>query len=443
MRKDAPMPGPGPTPAKHVYLAVTVAALGYFVDVFDLILVNVVRAPSIASLFAPADVLANKAALVQWVKANQALILDHGEAIANWQMLGMLIGGLAWGALGDKRGRLSVLFGSIVLYSIANLVNSQVTTLTQFEVVRFIAGFGLAGELGAGVTLVNEIMTREGRGWGPTIIAAIGILGGVFATLLGGAIPEVWGGVAWQTAYIVGGVMGLALLVLRIGVHESGLFRQVAVKDVSRGNFFRIFTDRRRAVRYLAVVAVGLPIWYIIGILSAAAPQIGAGAGMKPTDAPRALMFCYIFLGIGDLLAGATSQLLRSRRKALGIFVGSVAVTTIAYFTVARQSREAYFVAISAVSLAGGYWAIFVITASEQFGTNLRATTTTTAPNFVRGGLVPMNLAFKALRSTSLGVVGAAATVGVGVIGLAIVGLFGIAETFGRDLDFLETDGSK
>ncbi len=421
LRNDARMAHPAaPTPSRHIYLAVTVAALGYFVDVFDLILVNVVRTNSVSDMGVPKEQL-----------------LDKAELVVNMQMLGMLIGGLAWGALGDKRGRLSVLFGSIILYSVGNLLNSQVTDLTQYAVIRFVTGFGLAGELGAGVTLVSEIMRKEGRGWGPTIIAGVGIMGGVAATLLGGAVPSVTAGVDWRTAYVVGGCMGLALLVLRIGVHESGLFRQTASKSLSRGNFLMIFKQRSRARRYLAIVAVGLPVWYVIGILSAAAPEIGAGAGMTAADRPRALMFCYIFLGVGDVLAGAASQWLRSRKKALGIFLAATAAATVAYFTIGRTSRDAYFTMISVCSVAGGYWAIFVITASEQFGTNLRATTTTTAPNFVRGGLVLMNEAFKATR-TSLGVVAGAALVGGVVIAVAFLGLLGIDETFGRDLDFVE-----
>jgi hypothetical protein len=243
--------------------------------------------------------------------------------------------------------------------------------------------------------------------------------------------------VSWRTAYVIGGFMGLALLVLRIGVHESGMFRQTATQDVPRGNFLHVFADRRRAIRYLSIVAVGLPVWYVIGILAAKAPQIGAGLTNPKQDTPRALMFCYIFLGVGDVLAGALSQWLRSRRKALAIFVGATVLATAAYFTIGRQSRDACFTAICVVSLAGGYWAIFVITASEQFGTNLRATTTTTAPNFVRGGLSLMLISFDALKD-GLGPVGAAELVGVGVLGLAVLGLFGIDETFGRDLDFVE-----
>ena len=414
------MPEPAPPPTRHIYLAIALAALGYFVDVFDLILVNVVRGPSVASLGVPKEQL-----------------LDKAELIVNMQMLGMLVGGLVWGALGDKRGRLSVLFGSIALYSIGNLVNSQVTDLTSYAAIRFVTGFGLAGELGAGVTLVNEIMSRHGRGWGPTIIAGIGILGGVAATLLGGSIPSVWAGVSWRWAYAVGGFMGIVLLVLRIGVHESGLFRQVAAKTKQRGNFLRIFATGARARRYLGIVFVGMPVWYVIGILAAAAPEIGADAGMTAADRPAALMYCYIFLGVGDVLAGVTSQWLHSRKKALGIFLAATALATVAYFTVGRSSREAYFAAISVASVAGGYWAIFVTTASEQFGTNLRATSTTTAPNFVRGGLFLMNVAFKALRP-SQGVMGAAAMVGAGVMALAFAGLFAIDETFGRDLDFVE-----
>jgi MFS family permease len=412
---------------RAVALAVTVAALGYFVDVFDLILVNVVRGPSLASMgVAEAD------------------RLRVGEHVVNMQMLGMLVGGIAWGALGDKRGRLSVLFGSIVMYSIANLVNAAVTDLTQFEIVRFIAGVGLAGELGAGVTLVSEIMGREGRGWGPTIIAGVGILGGVAATLLGGAIPEITTGVDWRTAYVVGGVLGLVLLVLRIGVHESGMFKDVAGTSVVRGSFLALFKTGARARRYVSIVLVGLPVWYVIGILAASAPEIGKAMGMvTPPERPRALMICYLCLGVGDVMAGGLSQWLKSRRKALAVFLVGVVVTMTGYFTLGDRSTTTFYVALAAVSIAGGYWAVFVTTASEQFGTNLRATATTTAPNFVRGGLVVMNLAYAALRTTgasgaSEGVVTSALIVGAVVLGLAFVGLFGIEETFGKDLDFVE-----
>ncbi len=410
-----------PASRRAIALAVTVAALGYFVDVFDLILVNVVRGPSRTAIgVAPAD------------------LLTEGERIVNMQMLGMLVGGIAWGALGDKRGRLSVLFGSIVLYSVANLVNAAVTDLTQFQVVRFIAGVGLAGELGAGVTLVAEIMGRQGRGWGATIIAGVGIMGGVAATLLGGAIPEITTGVDWRTAYVVGGVLGLGLLVLRIGVHESGMFQDTATRHVVRGSFLALFKNRARARRYVSIVLVGIPVWYVIGILAASAPEIGKAMGMaEPPERPRALMVCYLCLGLGDVLAGGVSQWLRSRRKAFAIFLVGVGVTMASYFTLGRSSTTSFYVMLAAVSIAGGYWAVFVTSASEQFGTNLRATATTTAPNFVRGALVLMNLAYAALRP-ELGVVTGALVVGVVVLGFAFVGLVGIDETFGKDLDFVE-----
>ena len=396
-------------------MIVIVAALGYFVDIYDLILFGVVRKPSLIELGVPAGEMA-----------------DEGIFLLNMQMIGMLIGGVLWGVIADKKGRLSVLFASIITYSVANVVNGMVTDLTQYAIVRFVAGVGLAGELGAGVTLVSEVMRKEARGWGTTIVAAVGICGGVVASLVGG---EVY----WRTAYYIGGALGFALLILRIGVVESGMFKGMAARDdVRRGDFFHLFRDRRRAIRYLAVIAVGVPIWYAVGILITLSPELGTALGLPTApSAPRAFLWNYFGLAVGDLASGALSQLLRSRRKALGVFLALTAASLVVYFTLGATSLDGFYASCFVMGIAIGYWAVFVTSASEQFGTNLRGTVATTSPNFVRGSVVPVTLAYKWLVP-SLGMLTAAAVVGAATLVLAFVALLALHETFGKDLDYVE-----
>ncbi len=282
-------------------LAVVVAALGYFVDIYDLILFGMVRPPSLAAL-----------------GVAQADIRAEGAALLSAQMTGMLIGGICWGVLGDKRGRLSVLFGSITLYSLANIANGMCQTLDQYWWCRFIAGLGLAGELGAGVTLVSELMGRHARGIGTTLVAGIGVAGGLLAGLIGGAFPSV-PHPDWRVAYYIGGGLGLALLALRIGVAESGMFKTAAKQvEVSRGNFFALFSSRKRLTRYLAIILVGIPIWYAIGVPFTFANDIGAALGLSPAPVPAtALFFCYGGASLGGFACGLLSQALRSRKRAI------------------------------------------------------------------------------------------------------------------------------
>lgn len=415
-----------PTPVsatqRAASLAVIVAALGYFVDIYDLILFGMVRTTSLKDLG-----IVGPAATTE------------GVYLLNMQMGGMLIGGILWGVIGDKRGRLSVLFGSIALYSIANLVNGTVDTLQGYAYCRLIAGIGLAGELGAGITLVSELMGKHNRGVGTTLVAALGVSGGVVAGLIGGAFPGI--GVDWRTAYYIGGGMGLALLALRIGVVESGMFHAVAAnKSVSRGNFFKLFTNKRRLLRYLAIILVGVPVWYVIGILFVFSRELGGALGLSPEPNPAtSLFFCYFGCAVGGMLCGLLSQRLKSRKRALAIFLGATALAIALYFTIGGVSRTVFYALCWYGGAASGYWAVFVATAAELFGTNLRATVTTTVPNFVRGSAVLLTTGFKGL-TPSLGLVNAAIAIGVLSLVLAIGGLMSLRETFGVDLDFNEED---
>jgi len=356
-----------------VTLAVAVAALGYFVDIYDLILFSTIRVASLKSLGV----------------TEKTQLIEQGQHLLNWQMFGMLTGGVLWGVLGDKRGRLSVLFGSITLYSLANIANGMVDSVESYAWCRLIAGIGLAGELGAGITLVSELMARDARGIGTTIVAAFGVSGGVMAGIIGGAIPGI--GVDWRTAYYIGGGMGLTLLVLRIGVVESGMFASMATnKQLSRGNFFRLFTSARRFGRYLAIIGVGVPVWYVIGILCTLAPELGPALGLSET--PRAAMsvlLAYGGLTLGDLGSGLLSHRLRSRRTALGIFLAATAATVIGFFALGGTSLTMFYVMTALAGVAIGYWAVFVSTAAELFGTNLRATVATTVAFMFRATVPP------------------------------------------------------
>lgn len=405
----------GPPSSRAVALVVIVAALGYFVDIYDLILFGVVRKPSLAALgVAAADMQA------------------QGERLLNFQMGGMLLGGVLWGVLGDRRGRLSVLFGSIITYSLANLANAHVTNLDQYAALRMLAGIGLAGELGAGITLVSEVMGKEGRGWGTTVVATVGICGGVVAALVGGLV-------AWRTAYLVGGGLGVALLILRLGVRESSMFVAARATGARRGAFLSLFSDLGRLRRYLAVILVGLPIWYAVGILVFFSAEIGGALGVTPVPVPgRTLLWTYAGLAIGDLASGVLSQQLRSRRRALAVFLALTALTIVGYFAIGHGgARPTFYACCAVMGFATGYWAVFVTSATEQFGTDLRATVTTTVPNFVRGAVVPMTLGYQALRDR-LGVVTGALALGGIVMTLAALALTTLDETYGKDLDYLE-----
>jgi MFS family permease len=401
-------------PTRSIWLTVLVAALGYFVDIYDLILFVVVRVKSLKGIgVAPEQ------------------ILDRGVLLLNMQMIGMLVGGVLWGVLGDRRGRLSVLLGSIFLYSTANVANGFVQTVEQYAVMRLVAGIGLAGELGAGVTLVSEIMSRERRGWGTTVIAGVGLFGAIVAALVGGATR-------WQTAYFIGGGLGFALLALRAAVYESKMFLGMRESNVSSGNFLMLFATRERLRRYLAVVFVGAPIWFCLSVLVALSPELSKALGLQtPPDPGTAVLIFYSGACAGDIASGGLSQALRSRKKVFATFIALTAVAMATYFFVAGRSLVALYSCCGFLGLATGYWAVFVTVAAEHFGTNLRATTTTTAPNFVRGSVVPMTMLFQALRPR-LGDVASAASVGAGTIVIALVALVNLQETFGRDLDYLE-----
>lgn len=394
--------------------AVLVAALGYFVDIYDLILFSVVRVPSLKSLGFTDDVL-----------------FSHGVLLLNMQMFGMLLGGLLWGILGDKYGRLSVLFGSIVMYSVANIANGMVHSIEAYAVWRFIAGIGLAGELGAGITLVAELLGREHRGYGTTIVAAVGICG----ALLAAKVAE-W--LDWRLAYFVGGGLGLALLVLRVAVSESHLFEHIKQKAVIRGNFLHLFSSRSIFLKYVRCILIGVPIWYVIGILITFSPEFATA--MRATDvisAGKAVMYSYGGLALGDLASGLLSQLVKSRKKVLTYFMLLTLGACLIYLQQRENSPATIYFFCGLLGFGAGYWALFVTVATEQFGTNLRATVTTSVPNFVRGAVVPLTAGFAALKP-SFGIINAGLILGVIVFIIAFWSLRYLEETFHKDLDYTE-----
>lgn len=399
-------------------MLIAVAALGYFVDVYDLILFSVVRNPSLKSL-----------------GLSGAELLNQGLNLMNVQMGGMLLGGILWGVYGDKKGRKSVLFGSILLYSVANALNGFVTDLNTYWVLRFIAGIGLAGELGAGITLVNETLPASKRGIGTLIIAGVGAAGAVFAPIVASlsADPE-W----WRTCYFIGGGMGLALLLLRLGTFESSMYTGMQA-DVSKGNFFQLFTSWPTFKKYVYCILMGLPIWYIIGILVFSAPEITQLIGIQGTiTGGDAIMYCYIGLSVGDFVSGALSQWFKSRNKVVFLYLVLAWGLTLYFLYVATDVSQVFAnTLITALGFFGGYWAVFLTASSEQFGTNIRMTVTTTVPNFVRGALIPISLLFKFLIP-SLGLIHAAAWVGALCFSLALFAISQLKDTFGKSLDFVE-----
>ncbi|UOQ98053.1 MFS transporter [Hymenobacter sp. 5317J-9] len=397
--------------------AVIVAALGYFVDIYDLILFSIVRVQSLTEL---------------GVAPGTPEMTNQGLFLINMQMGGMLLGGILWGILGDKRGRLSVLFGSILLYSLANIANGFVTTIDQYAWLRLIAGIGLAGELGAGITLVSESLSKEQRGYGTMIVATVGVSG----AMLGYWVAKF----GWRPAYFVGGGLGLALLVLRVSVFESGMFQQVqAQTEVVRGNFLSLFTNPARLGKYLRVLLIGVPLWFVVGILVTLAPEFGKALGISGNvEAGLAVFWCYFGLVFGDFASGALSQLWHSRNKALKVFLGFCATLVGVYLFGVKGATPTVFYAVCFVlGVSVGFWALFVTVAAEQFGTNLRATVATTAPNFARGAVVGLVPAFKAL-SGALGFIPGAAVLGGLTLVVAFWAVSTLPESYGKDLDYVE-----
>ena len=405
---------------KKVYgilsLPVIVGALGYFVDIYDLLLFSIIRKDSLIGVGVPVD-----------------RVTVIGEDIISIQMIGLLIGGIIWGIMGDKKGRLSVLFGSIVLCSLANIVNGFVVNTTQYAIVRFIAGIGLAGELGAGITLVSELIPKEKRGMATSMVAGIGLTGAVFAFIMKQEFN-------WRTCYFIGGGLGLLLLILRISIFESGMFHDVKKLNVQRGNFLMLFNNAYRFRRYVLGILIGLPTWFVIGVLVTFSSEFGTQMGIKEKiDPGKAVMYAYAAIAAGDMLIGFVSQWFRSRKKALYLFYAITALFMILFFTVQWNGSAAMMYWICAgLGFGTGFWAIFVTMGAEQFGTNLRATAATTIPNMVRGMLavfiIPL---FKGLRGiTDYYTGGWLAAIIIMLIGF--IAVINTRETFGKDLNFVE-----
>ncbi len=408
-------------PAKKQSLfsvAVIVAALGYFVDIYDLLLFGIIRIPSLQSFgLSPEQVLAD------------------GEAILQWQMWGLLIGGIIAGVIGDRRGRLSVLFGSIILYSLANIANGFVETVDQYKWIRFIAGLGLAGELGAGITLVSELTPKEKRGIATSLVAGIGLTGAVVAFIMKENFH-------WRTCYFIGGGLGMLLLLLRISVFESGMFHETKKMGVQRGNFFMLFTNADRFKRYLCGILIGLPTWFVIGVLVTFSSEFAKWFGItEPVDPGKAIMFAYAAISLGDIAIGFVSQWMKSRKKALFLFYGITIIFMILFFTVQWNGSAAKMYWICAgLGFGTGFWAIFVTMGAEQFGTNLRATAATTIPNMVRGMLAIVVLPlFQWLRGMEgVGYVKGGIYSAIILMTITIIAAAFTKETFGKDLNYVE-----
>ncbi len=401
---------------QHLFsIPVIVAALGYFVDIYDLLLFGIVRIPSLKDL-----------------GLSEADVSTVGASILNWQMTGLLLGGILWGVLGDKKGRLSVLFGSIITYSLANIACGFVQNPDMYKVIRFIAGIGLAGELGAGITLVSESLPKNLRAIGTSLVAGIGLLGAVFAYFT----VEIF---AWRTAYFIGGGMGITLLLLRIGVFESGAFTSIKEqKHIRKGNFFSFFTNKNRFTRYLKCIAIGLPTWFVIGILTTFSNEFGKALNIvEPINPGLAIMWCYVGLSVGDLLSGFISHGLHSRKKAVGFMMLFTLFFASIYLFYGINTPTYLYGGCLFMGIGIGYWAMFVTIGAEQFGTNLRATAATTIPNMVRGTVVGMTALFGFLKPT-WGVIYAGAAVGIICFTLGFWAIVTVEETHNRDLDFLE-----
>ncbi len=404
-------------PVRLLNAAVVVAALGYFVDIYDLLLFGFVRVKSLTALgFTGQD------------------LTDKGLSLQNWQMFGMLVGGILWGVLGDKKGRVRVLYFSIALYSLANIMNGFATGYADYAFYRFIAGIGLAGELGAGITLVAEVLPKNKRGLGTMLVATIGLSGALLAWVIDKMFD-------WRSCFFIGGGLGILLLLIRVSVSESGIFKNVQEQStISRGNFFALFTSWDRFSRFLRCIFIGTSTWFVVGVLVFFAPEFGRAKGLEGILAGNAIAICYIGLIVGDLASGLLSQYLRSRVKVMAIFLALDVVAVLAYLSLPFSSPGMFYLSHFILGVSVGFWVIFVTIGAEQFGTNLRSTVATSVPNFARGMQVPINESFKYLKSAAVtgSVISAGYIVGAVCLGVAFLALYGMKETFDRDLEYVE-----
>lgn len=395
-------------------IPVLVAALGYLVDMYDLFLFTIVRVDSLTDIGFGGEQL-----------------LNYGVTLLNLQMAGLLIGGLFWGVLGDKRGRLSVLFGSILIYSLANIGNGFVQTFEQYAVLRFVAGIGLAGELGAGITLVTEILPQKIRGYGTTLVATMGVLGSILAFV----IAETFN---WRMSYWIGGGLGLLLLILRVRVFESGLYIKSLKQNVQKGNILMLFNNRERFMRYLKSIVIGIPIWFVVGILITFSPELGKAIGIEETiDAGIAVLLSFGAQAVGNVVSGVLSQRYQSRRKIIGAFIIISFLFSLLYLLLPIKSLYGFYFLCMLLGFSNGYWTLFITVAAELFGTNIRATVATTVPNFVRGVVIPLTTLFLMFKMW-IGIIYGALVVGLVATILALWALKSLPETFHKDLDYYE-----
>ncbi len=395
-------------------LPVIVAALGYLVDMYDLFLFSVVRVPSLRSIGVAEDQL-----------------LSEGVFLLNMQLAGLLIGGVLWGIMGDKKGRLSVLFGSILLYSLSNMANGLVQNVPQYAVLRLIAGIGLAGELGAGITLVAELLPQRLRGYGAIIVSTMGVLGGVLAYFVADLFQ-------WRVSYFVGGGLGLLLLVLRINIFESGLFMQLKQKNVQRGNILMIFFNMKRLTRYLLAIIAGVPLWFVVGVLVTFSPEFGLAHGLtEPIIAGKCVMLIFLGQAFGNVGSGLLSQKLQSRKKAMGIFMILSFLMMMVYLLAPVRSNSGFYLIVFFLGVCNGYWALFIMIAAELFGTNIRSTVATTIPNFVRGAAIPLTASFAWLKP-EYGIIKGSVIIGTVTVIIAMVALVFLQETFHKDMNYEE-----
>lgn len=402
-------------------LAVIVAALGYFVDIYDLLLFTIVKKSSMLG-----------------VGATDASMLADSTKVINWQMVGLLLGGIIWGVLGDKKGRLSVLFGSIILYSAANFVTGFIHTVNQYAACRFVAGLGLAGELGAGITLVSELLPQKKRGIGTSMVAGIGLSGAVVAYFTYRLTND------WRMCYKIGGGLGVMLLFLRISVAESGMFKQVKEKkDVVRGNFLMFFTNAQRFKKYILAILIGLPTWYVIGILVNQSDRFAKTMyGSNTLDSGRSIMFAYAAISLGDIAVGFVCQYFKSRKKGLLVYYILCILSLIVFFSSYNNSDARMYAICALLGFSTGFWAIFITMGAEQFGTNLRATAATTIPNMVRGALPLINMMFLGLfqKSWGWGLIQSGIVTGAIVMTITLIAFYFTEETFHKDLNYLESE---
>jgi MFS transporter, putative metabolite:H+ symporter len=381
---------------------------GYFIDIFDLVLFSTLRISSFEELKITDP--------TYWT-----------VVFFNLQMTGILVGGIFWGKMADIKGRSWSFMGTILVFSIANIINGLTSSLTVYGICRFIAGFGLAGEMGSGIALICEKVPDEKRSLYLGFVSSLGCIGAVLSGWLGDIVY-------WRYLFIGSGFAGILLTLLRKNLLEPDLFRKTATLNIPRGQWKTLFQSPPDLIRFILLIFLGIPMWYIIGILWSFSTEMTSTIGLNIFTSGQAILWGYVGVWMGDMLMPFVSQFLKSRIFTIQICLIMMLLGVIYLFQFQPHSLLSFQLTHIFLGFTIGYWAVYATLCGESFGTNIRALTSTSLPSLIRFSSIPMMIIYQYGRDENE--LNIALGMGLTVLCISMITTYFIKDTFQKDIDF-------